>query len=183
MLLDEILNPKVVEVYVGASQDIGLRDPNLLSQLKPTGRDVEGFPLYALQIDNDIVFAIKTNQDELLSILVGSIVTDFPIKTKKTIRIHRSWTPEPFRNKGYSTALYDGLPRCGYRLVSDLQLSPESISVWKKLMTKRTVTAYNCTTHQFTDENPLINDDIAFVLEFTGSAPGSLLEDSKTFTI
>lgn len=182
MKLKDLFNPPLIEIRRGSSQPLGIKDPTLLSQLKPTNKDIEGFPLFALYIDDSVIFALKSKTGEILTVLIGTIITDFPKTDRKTVKINRSWTPEEYRNKGYSTAIYDGLPRLGFRLISDLQLSSEAISVWKKLKTKREVQAFDTKTLEFTDKDPLTHDSVVFVLENTGCAQCSILDDQKLFT-
>ena len=183
MKLSELKTITIVEVVQGPDQPIGLKDPNLLNNLKDTGRNIEGYNLYALQIKDEIVFALK-KEDTLLTVLVGTLITDFPnSKHLKTIRVGRSWTPDEFRNKGFSTALYDGLPRNGYRVISDEQLSDAAISVWKKLGSKRDLKAFDWDTGQYTDKDPLINPHVSFVLESTGyTHMSTMLNESVLFT-
>lgn len=183
MKLSELKQITIVEVVQGPNQPIGIKDPKLLSDLKDTGRNIEGYNLYALQINDEIVFALKKN-DTLLTVLIGTLITDFPDdKPLKTIRVGRSWTPDEFRNKGLSTALYDGLPRNGYRIVSDEQVSQAAISVWNKLGSKRTLKAFDWETGQYTDKDPLTNPRVSFVLEFTGyTHKSNVLNESVLFT-
>lgn len=121
----------------------------------------------------------------MLTILVGTLISDFPdTKQLKTIRVGRSWTPEEFRNKGFSTALYDGLPRNGYRIVSDKQLSKAAISVWVKLGSKRELKAFDWETGQYTDKDPIVEPHVSFVLEFTGyTHVSNVLNESVLFTV
>ena len=58
--------------------------------------------------------------------------------------IMRTYTQPQYRNKGLITALYSALYRkLKYKLVSDNEMSPESISVWKKLSKVLPVEVYN----------------------------------------
>lgn len=162
------LTQVVAEFETRPPQSLGLKDPKLLNKLKPTGREIEGFSLHALQVNDEIIFALANNE-ELLTVLIGSIIEDFPdAGSLKTIKVSRSWTPEHQRNRGYSTALYDGLPRNGYRVVSDEQLSSTALSVWKKLATKRTLKAFDWETGMLTDKDPTQQSRVSFVFEYTG---------------
>jgi hypothetical protein len=173
----------IVEVQIGPDQPLGLKDPSLLSNLKPTGREIEGFDLYAIQINDEVIFALVDN-NQLLTAVVGVLIDDFPADDHlKTIKINCSFTPEQFRNQGYSTALYDGLPRNGYRVISDQQLSSTALSIWKKLGTKRTLKAYDWETKSITDKNPLEYPLVSFVLENTGySHTSKILHERKLFS-
>lgn len=182
MKLSNLKEITIVEVVQGPNQQIGLKDPSLLNNLRDTGRNIEGYNLFALQINDEIVFALKQGE-MILTVLVGTLITNFPNDQLKTIRVGRSWTPEEFRNKGFSTALYDGLPRNGYRVVSDEQLSDAAISVWKKLGTKRKLKAFDWETGQYTDKDPLTNPRVSFILEFTGyTHKSTILKESVLFT-
>lgn len=186
MKLSEIHIIPIIEVSIGPDQPIGLNDPTLLKQLRPLNTDIEGYPLSALQIGDQLIFAISDSDEQLLSTLIGRIITDFPGELpRKTIKMERSWTPPAHRNKGFATALYDGLTRQGYRVVSDLQISQSAASVWKKLGQQRQLKAFNWDTKQYTDADPFSNPNVSFVMEHFGygHSRSSILLDHVTFTI
>lgn len=173
----------ITEVEIGPDQPIGLLNSNILDQLKPLAGDIEGYLLYGLRFGNQIVFAIKNATELVLSILV---VEDFDIldgDEKKAVQVKRSWTPEEFRNKGFSTALYDGLTRHGYRIVSDTQLSHTALRVWDKLKSKRNVRFFDLSTNQYTDKNPVTDNGVVFVLENLLHKKSAIMEDTKLFTV
>ena len=94
---------------IGPSQELGFRDPSIINQLENTGYNVEGYDLYGKQFGDEVVFALKNKQQEVLTILVGTFYDDLPPgdDNRKTIQIKRSWTPPEKRRLGYAIALYD----------------------------------------------------------------------------
>lgn len=180
MKLEDLYSYPVLEIFQGSSQD-GVIDEETLQQLQPTGTTIEGLTLCSVQIGDQIIFSLN-DQDEIMTYIVCTPITDYPGPTKPTIAIQRSFTPEQYQNKGYCAALYYGLARCGYRIVSDLQLSPEAISVWRKIAAKRPTSGFDTISKQPTDKDPFINHDVCIVLESPAHAKQSpLLEDTKYF--
>lgn len=169
MLLEELLTPPTLIIketpMVGLDQPLELKDPNILKQLEPTGQDIEGYDLYAKKVNDQIIFALKHN-DQILTVLIGREITDFPGPKKvSTIMVNRSWTPPTSRGKGYSPALYDGLGRLGYRILSDRQASKNALRVWSKLSTKHKLKAFDWNTKQYTNKDPTDDPNISIVLE------------------
>jgi hypothetical protein len=172
---------------VGPSQPLGLSDPFVLDQLENTGYNVEGYFLWSKKFGDDIVFALKDKNDETLTVLVGRFIDDFPAEAEKsTMQVIRSWTPPDKRRQGYSMALYYGLSRLSYRLISDTQQSQEVTSLWKKLQRTlpNNVKTFNVKTGQYTDENPHNNQNVVYVLEslVLYQDKNSILLDSVYFT-
>lgn len=167
----------------GSSQQLGLNNPQLLNTLKPTGHNIEGNQLVALAINDGIMFALKDSSEQTLTVLIATNISDFPGPPKNTLRIDRSWTPEELRGRGYSTALYDGIAKLGYRLVSDVQLSPEAQRVWDKLSTKRELKFWDRRTRQYVEHDRDNDPHIQYVLEHaTYWKPSTLVEGFKFWT-
>lgn len=173
---------------IGPSQELGFRDPSIINQLENTGYNVEGYDLYGKQFGDEVVFALKNKQQEVLTILVGTFYDDLPPgdDNRKTIQIKRSWTPPEKRRLGYAIALYDGLSRLAYRIVSDNLQSSEVFNLWMKLKKYRgkKVKLFNTTTKKYTKENPQNKRNILFVLEGSThhQTKNGILEDWKFFT-
>lgn len=181
MKLEDLYAYPILEIFQGSLQS-GISDDKALEQLKPTGTTIEGLSLCSVQIGDQIVFSLNKD-DTVMTYVVGTLVNDYPGDAKPTLAIQRSFTNEQLRNKGYCEALYFGLARAGYRLISDLQLSAEAISVWKKIATKRPVGGFDTKLKQPTDKDPFTNHDVCMVLESPAHAKQSpLLEDTKYFT-
>lgn len=191
MLLADIFKPTIFRIaeapQIGSDQPLGLFDPNILNQLEDTKQNIEGFPLFAKRFGDQFVFAIKDRQQNVLSVLIAAQVDDFPSNdNRETIHVQRSWTPPESRRKGYSRALYYGLARLRYRILSDTQQSSAAFQMWQsvKQETPDRVKLFDLTTQEYTNENPEDNKNILFVLEATtrNQNADSILEDNKYFT-
>lgn len=167
MRLEDVTIIPIIEVVKVPEQPLGLNDPKILDQLKPTGQNIEGYDLYGGQFDDAIIFAL-VKDEQVLTAVIGNLITNFPDPNLKTIQIRRSWTPPELRNKGYSTALYDGLPRNGYRIISDMQVSDGALAIWKKLSQRREVKYFDSKTNEYTDKDPLKHPEVVFILEYAG---------------
>lgn len=189
MKLREIKNILINEVDIHhSSQTLDFVNPDyndlskLIDILSDSGNTIEGYKLYSKWFGSDVIFALVDK--EILSVMVATLIPNFPSKDKKTIQTKRTWTPEQYRGKGYSSALYSGLPKMGIRVVSDAQLSPASLGVWKNLKKVWRLKAFDWDTNQFTDEDPLKKSTVSFVLE-TGAPvfnENGLLKESKWMT-
>jgi hypothetical protein len=70
---------------------------------------------------------------------------------RKTYMIKRTWTEPQFRNQGIMTGFYYGLYRqCNFVLVSDIEHSPETTSIWRKIFAALHPKIYNRRTHELT---------------------------------
>ena len=172
MKLDDIFKDNNISLNeapeVGVEQILGL-DPEILNQLDNTEHNIEGFPLYSKKFGDNIVFAIKDN-DDVLSIVVGQIIEDFPDEAnKQTLQILRAFTPEQHRRKGYAEALYYGLSRLLYRVVSDTIQSPAMLNLWKKIQKQlpNKVKLFDLSSKQYVDDVNTNDKNILFVLEDT----------------
>ena len=124
-----MLNKKsLTEIERVSSGQQGIIDSNINYESKELMTDIDGKPIfkYKLNDSKNTMFAIEEDE-KIVSYLAGTIID-------KHFNIKRSFTNPKFRGKGYVTALYKSLfVNLGYILVSDSKLTPESISVWKKL--------------------------------------------------
>jgi hypothetical protein len=93
----------------------------------------ENLPLYQITGGHKdpslCAFALKVD-DTFVSVIIGVWgKVDGP-----AFIIRRTWTDPRYRNKGLVTSLYKALhAKMHYKLVSDIEQSPETISVWLKL--------------------------------------------------
>lgn len=94
----------------------------------------ENFPVFKLKSKGNLdpaleAYALKKD-DRFVSFVVGKYGTlDGP-----AFFVQRSYTIPSLRNKGLATALYSVLyRRLHLKLISDVEQSPETVSVWKKL--------------------------------------------------
>jgi hypothetical protein len=166
-------------------QPLGLRDPLLLNSLVDTGHDIEGFPLFAIKVGDELVFAIKDqSRENVLTVLIGRLITWSD--DKETLQVQRTWTPEQLRRRGYAEALYYGLSRLRYRLVSDTLQTEPAFSLWKKLQNKlpSKVNVFDVRTGTPSTEDPKNNPSLVFVLEthFRYPRSNSILIDDIYFT-
>lgn len=190
MKLSDITNIYLTEVDVHrTSQVLDFVDPvlndlsELIKILKNTKRTIEGFKLYSAQFEDEIIFAL-VKDEQIFSVLVAKFIKDFPSDKKmKTIQLERTWTPPEQRNRGYSSALVSGLTKFGFRVVSNKQLSPQALGVWKKIKRVFNVKAFDWDMLQYTVKNPETDSNVSFVLE--QGAPyynGGILHERKWFT-
>lgn len=92
---------------------------------------VESYPLLAYIEGNDYFFVIITKEQEKIAFF-KAIKIEEKINSREAFIIKRTWVVPKFRNKGIATAFYKTLHNQGFTIISDLELSPESISIWKK---------------------------------------------------
>jgi hypothetical protein len=90
---------------------------------------VEKYPLFA-NIEGDDYFFCMIDPDTLekMAYLKALKIDDL---SKQAFLIQRTWMEPKYRNMGLMTALYRTLHNQGYSLLSDAELSPESLSIWK----------------------------------------------------
>lgn len=124
---------------------------------------VNGLEFCAQQWIDQIVFAL-TLGDEIYSMIVCNIIEQFP-GDGHTLQVRRSWTPEQYRRKGYSLSLYQTAARCGYRLISNMEQTAETITLWSKLDQLHGVQYFDIETEQFTGINALFKDTVVYVLD------------------
>jgi hypothetical protein len=90
---------------------------------------VETFPLLYNQDGDDYFFTIEIN-GEKAAFMKAEKITDM---AGDVLMVKRTYVMPKFRNKGLMTALYRTLHNQRFSIISDRELSPESISIWKKL--------------------------------------------------
>lgn len=90
--------------------------------------NVEGNELLFSQHGDEFFFIVKVD-----GIMVAFLKATEVKEPVKALQINRTFVIPSFRNKGYITALYRTLRGNGNKIISDIELSPESLSVWKKL--------------------------------------------------
>ena len=79
--------------------------------------------------DNLICYKLKLNDNDIFY-FVG-------IEWENNIQIKRTWINPEYRNKNIATQFYRKMFKdFNFNLISDFELSPESISIWKKLISQ-----------------------------------------------
>ena len=163
--LDNILSemPEIDQGY----QPKDLFNRKYLDKLEPLNVDIEGFPLWSVKIDdNTIVFAIKDEDDKLLSFVLTVAIPNFENTNKTALVIKFSFTEPDARGNGYSPALYYGLYQMGYIIISDAQVSSAANRVWNKIAQRSSneIKGYDWSTKSFTDNKAEGNNNISYVL-------------------
>lgn len=122
MKIDEILNvPDQSERMV----DISSFDLDNAPQVAMA----ENIPLYHVSNGNTELYFLKTNQVITYVLCSNAVVGDV-----NYLVIHHTHTTEPFRNKGYATALYSALVnKLNKRLISDDEQAPFAKQIWKNV--------------------------------------------------
>lgn len=128
---------------------------------------VEKYPLLAF-IENDNYYFCLEDLDtkQKFAYLVAFNVDGFQ---KPTLIIKRTWVHQSHRNKGFMTALYNTLHQQGFSIISDIELSPESLKIWSKvnpdvqIINSRTQEKRKAISSDFL--NPLNNAEEHFMLE------------------
>ncbi|MGI0075936.1 MAG: GNAT family N-acetyltransferase [Nitrosopumilaceae archaeon] len=120
----------------------------------------ETVPIYHIKIIGDTsydVYALKKD-NKFVTFIMGKWNV---LEGSHALYIERTVTLPRYRNKGLITALYKGLyVELKYKLVSDNEMSPESISVWKKLSKVLPVKVFNTETKKTTDMKTTPDDQI-----------------------
>lgn len=133
------------EIIVIANQPSDYIAYNDFPELQPfRTAKVETYPLWFAKKSEVILFSIKDG-DVVIASIVAREITGFG-DSRETIQIQRTWTDPRYRNKGFMTAMYNTLGNQGFRVISDLQLSPQSLAVWRKLGSR--VKMFNFLTKQ-----------------------------------
>jgi GNAT superfamily N-acetyltransferase len=110
-------------------------DLDVLVHLRPyKNANVEGNKLLFTQHGDDLFFVIRVGEEAVAFAKATSIS-----EPREALVINRTYVVPAWRNKGYMTALYRTLRGNGNVIISDIDLSPESISIWKKLLARYTV--------------------------------------------
>lgn len=138
---------------------------------------VENYPLFYAKQGDRYLFSIKDG-DKVIASIMAMEITDFP-GGKEVVQIKRTWTDPQYRNTGLMTAMYRTLRKQRIAVISDAELSPQSIGVWKKLVDARYVSKmYNTQTQQLEPLTDEIWDEaedkpahLYFVLEGRGIHP------------
>jgi hypothetical protein len=100
-------------------------------------------------INHNILFRLYKD-DKPVALLAALVCPKY--KNRPTIQIMRTWVEPEYRNKGLMTGFIDGLCRkWNYVIISDVALSPESESVWKKIHATLHPSLYNMDAHTILD--------------------------------
>jgi GNAT superfamily N-acetyltransferase len=120
---------------------------------------VEHMELHADKVDDEYLFAVLGDEGEYIAYAHALDIMDGP-GGRPTIQIRRTWVQPDRRGMGVMTALYNTLSNQGFVIISDSELSPESIAIWKKLRTYNTVKLLNNKTLEIESyDDKVFNDD------------------------
>jgi hypothetical protein len=135
---------EVILVPRQQSSGLDLSKFNNLKRFKKA--KVEKYPLLYKKSGETYFFALELD-DKLRVFLVAKEISDI----KNAIMIKRSFVDNSYRNQGLMTALYNTLNNQGFTLISDRELSPESLSIWKRLKSIHPVKVINRDTKEIRD--------------------------------
>ena len=96
---------------------------------------LDAYQIWISKLPNDQVsFSVKDGITTI-AMLVGVTIDDLKLVSGKVpLMIKRTWCDALFRNKGIITNLYRFLySDQRFALISDVEQSPESVTIWKKL--------------------------------------------------
>jgi len=126
---------------------------------------VEGYPLFYNETVNAYYFYISDNNQKISFLIALKNV----FNNKNCLIVQRTWTIRLYRNRGFMKALYNTLYNQGFVIISDSQISPESISVWKALGTILPVKIIDTQTEEIRDidigDYTVTNHNVRFILE------------------
>lgn len=105
-------------------------DISVLTDLQPyKNANVEGAALLFARYGRQLFFVVLHDGVQIAFAKATQIK-----KPITALVINRTFVVPSMQNKGWITALYRTLRGAGNVIISDIELSPESISVWKKLI-------------------------------------------------
>ena len=105
---------------------------------------VEKYPLLYREESGIDYFCIADNGTKFAYIIAQKNTYE----NKNCLIIRRTWVETVYRNKGYMKAMYNTLHNCGFVVLSDIELSPESISIWRALAISRNVKIIDIRTEE-----------------------------------
>lgn len=111
---------------------------------------VEKYPLLYVATPDAYYFCIEEDDKNIAFVIAEKNV----FNNKNCLIIRRTWVEPLYRNKGFMKAIYNTLHNCGFVLLSDIELSPESISIWKALAASRNVKIIDTSTEEIRDIVP-----------------------------
>ncbi|MGI0075935.1 MAG: GNAT family N-acetyltransferase [Nitrosopumilaceae archaeon] len=152
MKLDEI-------VIRPTNQPGGFRLADFNQSLAKLVGSAENIPIYAIPHNHDPatdMYALKQDNK-----FVGYLIGTWGTLNGVALYVKRTYVIPSYRNKGLITALYNTLyTTLKYKLVSDNEMSPESISVWKKLSKTLPVKVLNVKTKEVFDMKDIPDKNI-----------------------
>ena len=158
---------KLREIVAVPQQDQhNIRDMSVFDNVVQYHRvQVEKYPLLYNEDANAYYFCIEENNNKIAFI----VAEKNSFNNKQCIIIRRTWVNPSYRNKGFMKAMYNTLHNCGFVVLSDVELSPESISIWKALAISRNVKIIDTNTEEIRDIVPddytTANMNTQFILE------------------
>lgn len=121
--------------HVGTQLSHGIKLDDLKGEHLLKDDYLGAYQIWISKLPNDQVsFSVKDG-NTTIAMLVGVTIDDLKLKSGKVpLMIKRTWCEVSFRNKGIITNLYRFLySDQRFALISDVEQSPESVTIWKKL--------------------------------------------------
>jgi hypothetical protein len=117
--------------------------------------NVEGHKLLYQQFANDFFFVIVVDNEMV------AFAKAVQILQPKALVINRTFVVPKWRNRGFITSLHRTLRGNGNSIISDVELSPESISIWKKLSQYYSVKVIDALTGEIKRDSKLADFELA----------------------
>ena len=119
-------------------------------------------------LEHTVLFTVRDEDKDICHLVALKFKNAFG----ECLQFKRTWMNHEYRNKGIMTKLYKKLYQSfNYNILSDTELSPESTSIWKKLLTlfKGNVFLLNISTGDYnpvTDFNEYLkSDSLVFLIK------------------
>ena len=114
-------------------QPSGGIDPSVFTNFSKLGT-VENYDFWISSPHGDLMLGklVDTSNNPIAYIILQNITG---LTTKHPpVRVRRTWVEPQWRNKGVMTSMYKNLVRkFNFTLISDIEFSPETESVWRKI--------------------------------------------------
>ncbi len=105
---------------------------------------VEKYPLYYSEDNSTYYFCLEENGNKFAFIIAQKNI----FNGKSCVVIQRTWVIPEYRNNGIMKAMYNTLHNQGLTVLSDIELSPQSKSIWKALTITGRASVIDTTTEQ-----------------------------------
>ena len=126
---------------------------------------VEKYPLLYTEASNSYHFCIEDNGTKIAFIIAEKNT----FAEQPCIIIQRTWVETKYRNLGFMKAMYNTLHNQGFVVLSDISLTPESLSIWKALAHRDLARIIDTNTEEIRKIEPedytIQNNHTRFILE------------------
>jgi len=135
------------------------------------------YPILLKKHKSYLLFSV-VDEGKHIAFLVGNLIKDFKVKT---LQVKRTWVEPEYRNKGLMTNFYAMIFNLGFDICSDLELSPESMSIWQKIWNRcgDDVKLYDAKTQKFSEIIGNIEESKTQVFVWKHANNKSVLETYK----